>query len=272
MSYFSALQEIDKISHFRIYTPDIQTNTFLYSSLMQTGANVIEIISDPSNLLEHSKAIKKRVIESNKKDYGELSSTINKIFSKYTKKAEKSNKKLVSTLENAQVFIVDLLFSARRGSDFLFAGELPNIKPFKSFLQPDLYCPLQNILSLVTTQGLFVSSPISSILKSEVTKFDSIINSDIYLEYSKSHKLLEIYSLKKIADSIKLNTEKLIAANPTLLSIYNNLTSLIPLSKLVDPKFGELAQTANSVLTKLSDSNNRQNIVIYMYRDIMLVG
>ncbi len=65
-----------------------------------------------------------------------------------------------------------------------------------------------------------------------------------------------------------MNSEKLVAANPTLLSIYNNLTSLIPLSELINPNLGKIAEVANSVFTKSSDS--RQNIIIYMYRDMLL--
>jgi hypothetical protein len=268
MGYFTAFQRIDEISDFKIYAPDIRFNTFLYSSLMQTGANLIEIIDDPSKLLKKSKTINERVLQSNKESYRKVSKSIYALFSKYAKDIPKSNKKLLDTLKNTEMLIVDLLYSVERGSDLIFTGKIPDLTPYKSSLQPDIYYPLTTLLSTITTHDLFVPSPIAFISKSEINKFDAIIKSDIFLEYSEKHKLLSSYNFNKIADPIKVGAEKLVASNPQLLGIYNNLTSLIPLSKLISPQLGEIAEISNNVLANISGKNT--NLVIYMYRDITL--
>ncbi len=268
MGYFSAFQRIDEVSTFRIYTPDIRFNTFLYSSLIQTGANVIEIIDDPSKLLGKSRTINQRVLPSNKENYGKISKSIYGIFSKYSKNIPKNNKKLLNTLKNTEMLITDLLYSVEQGSDLIYIGEIPNIIQFKSSIHPDIYYPLTTLLSSITTHNVFIPSPISSIPKSEVNRFDEIIKSDIFLEYSEKQKLLSKYSFNKVVESIKIGAEKLIASNPNILGIYNNLTSLIPLSKLINPQLGEIAEITSNVMANISGEN--KNVVIYMYKDITL--
>ena len=267
MGYLSAFNAIDNIHHFKIYTPDIQFNTFFYSSLIQTGANFIEVISDPKKMLSRSETIKDRVLISNKDEYGKVSSRIDKIFSKYT---NKKNKKLNKELDYAKLLITDLIYGARKGLDIIYTGKLPNLTKYSKILSPDLYYPLNTLINGIVSNNLFIASPISLIAKSDIKKFDAIINSDIYLNYSNAHTKLSFDQLKNAAVSIKETSEKLIASNSLSLSIYNNLTSIIPFSKLINPELGEIAQAANSMLTSISDANNRKNITIYMYKDVAL--
>jgi hypothetical protein len=266
MGYFSAFQKIDTISTFRIYAPDIRFNTFLYSSLIQTGADLIEVIDDPHKLFGESRTINQRVLESDKNSYLKLSETIHIFFNKYIKRITK-NKILSSSLMNAEMLTTDLLYSVGRGSDFIFSGEIPDLLPYKALLQPEFYYPLQNLLSCIGSHDLFIPSPISTISKLEVDKFNSLIKSDIYSEYSEKHKLLNGNSINLIANSIKISAEKLVASNPYTLGLYNNLTSFISISKLVNPKLGEIAGIVNDSLTNSSRNNN---VIIYRYKDITL--
>ncbi len=149
MGAFSVYKDIDQMPNFKVYTPDIQFNTFLYSSLIQTGANIIEIVDDYSNLLSHSKTIKERLVKAKNDDYIQISEKIGKIFSKYSDALHHKNKDLFRQLHITRVFIIDLLYSARNGSDFIFTDKLPNITPFKLIIQPDLYYPLENVLSAI---------------------------------------------------------------------------------------------------------------------------
>lgn len=265
--YFSVFQDIEKIDFIKAYAEDIQFNTCLYSSLIQTGANFIEVFEENSNLLNKSEYIKDRVIKINDQNYNEIKSRINKVFSIY-ESSSKGNKELEEELWNTKILLCDLLYCVHRNSDFIYTGKFPSLVRFKDSLPNDFYLPLITLLSSVESKDIFSPNPVSLISKDEVKKFDNIIQSDIYDNYVKSHANLRTKQGKSIKN-LKLQGEKLIASNPSLLSLYNNLALIVPITKLIKPELGEFTEVIKDISTS-TDTKNTKNIIIYKYRDIAL--
>lgn len=269
MGYFSAFQSIDQISLFKKYAPDIQFNTFFYTSLIQTGANLIEIIDDPTHFFSSSKTIEQRLLEADRENYKKICIRTENIFIKYAN-FYKNNKELKDTLHDLKMLIIDLIYCSRKGSDFIFVGDMPSLEKYENILPSELYFPIKNLLSFIENGSIFITSPIGIIPSSEVRKFDSIIKSDIYVDYAKSQQMLFNNNIDNVKENIRIASEKLIASKPLFLSIYNNITSLLPLTKLINSQVGEFANIAKDFLTKNTALDNRQNIVIYRYKDIAL--
>lgn len=267
--FFSALDNVGNLDFFKIYSPDIQFHTWFYTSLIQTGANFIELIDDPYNLFSNSEYIKKRVIKAKDIEYRQIHDRVRNIFEQYVVEQPK-NKKLKHAIMYPQMLIVDMLYSLNRGCDLIYAGEVPEVTTYARYLSPELSQPLEYLFSYIQTEKMFIPSPISLISKDKVKVFSTLVDSDIYIRYSHSQESLRAQKVKETLGNIKLGAEKLVSSNPTTLGLYNNATLLIPLTKLVFSKFGKLGDILYNTVENANKSKNRDNLIIHHYKDISL--
>lgn len=259
LGYFSAFQAASNVPLFKKYTPEMQFNTWFYTSLLQTGGKYIELLDDPMDIMGKSELIKERIIPANKGNYQKLSERVHKVIQKHTRQDILAKKK-PNTLE---LFLTDLLYSANSGSDLIYSGEIPNISKYQKIVSPELYGLINQLQDNITTTDIFTPSPIGFIKKTEIRKFNDIINSDIYAEYSISQELGISSNIQNLISNIKLKAERLVASNSTLLSLYNSPTSIVNIVNLINPRFGVFSE--NILERKKTFS---ENLTIYRYKNL----
>ncbi len=265
--FFSALNDVGNLDFFKTYSPDIQFHTWFYTSLIQTGANFIELVDGPSNLFSNSEYINKRVIKAKDIDYRQIHDRVRSIFEQHVVGQPKDKK---TKSEMLQWLIIDILYSLKSGCDLIYTEDVPEVTTYAKYLSPELSQPLEYLFSNIKTEKMFVPSPISLISKDKVKIFSSLVDSDIYIKYSQSQESLRTQKIKETLKNIKLGAEKLVASNPTTLGLYNNGASLIPLTKLVFSKFGKLGNILYDTIKNANKFRDRDNLIIHQYKDISL--
>ncbi len=269
IGFFSALNDVGNLDFFKTYSPDVQFHTWFYTSLIQTGANFIELIENPSNLFSNSEYIKKRIIRTKDVDYQQTHDRIKNIFQKYTVEHPK-DKETKNAMIYPQLLIVDMLYGLKRCCDIIHTGDVPQVKIYAKHFSPELSKPLEYLFSNIQIERMFIPSPISLISKDKVKIWSSLVDSDIYIKYSQSQERLRDQKGKETLNNIKLSAEKLISSNPAALGLYNNAASLIPLTELVSSKLGKLGGILYDTIEAANKSNNRDNLIIHHYKDISL--
>ncbi|MDH5532964.1 MAG: hypothetical protein OEX81_00875, partial [Candidatus Pacebacteria bacterium] len=209
VGYLSGLDSVSAI--FENNTPDFKFRTFIYTSLLQSGSNFIQIFDHKEGVFDNKSPefIQKRLLVSDAKKYFDIQSRVSDIFKKYTFGIN-DDKNIINDFNNAQLFFVDLIYSIKTGSDFIFTGYIPELSKYKEKLPLEFYQPIHNVLGSIKQDDIFVPNTIGIIDKPAVKKLNEIIESDIYLDYSESQNQLNTSFTKKIISNIKLSAEKVV--------------------------------------------------------------
>lgn len=267
VGFFTALRDVGKSNVFQTYTSDLSFPTWLYSSLIQTGASFLELADDPGNLFSASHTMQQRLIEAKAHVYEKICTQVSDLFSAYTPKS--SGEKLGNDLRQANVIVTSLLYALHSGSNLVLTMDVPNLDTYKGELSPEFYNPIRNVLQSIRNAEIYTAAPIGIIAREEIKKYESLIDSDIYSKYATAHKLLARGPNKQKLTALRVNSEKLIASNPGLLGIYNNLTYFLSLADifLMSTRLARLG----SLAIKAADfESSSKNIMIYKYKNVSL--
>lgn len=166
-------------------------------------------------------------------------------------------------------FLVDLMVAVKQKSSIVIAHPLPDITGLENHLPPEIYIPVRNLLSTIETNDLKLPLPKNFISSENIKRFQEIISSDLFSQYSLSHQALENRSTpKEKALSHVVAKGQSLLNNNDLLRAKRTAISLIPLSsKIIDVVFGKLpgtlAEFFGQQLSQLLKEDRR--IVIYRF-------
>lgn len=206
--------------------------SIFFSTMIQSGVEKFTIVGgqDYFDNIEpsiRSEFIANRIINS-PNDYVEFIKIFNKIKSIFEKNLEIENISQDNKFEifATEAFLTDLFYGMKKNLCIVSVtlDSYPNMNKLKSIISPELYYPLNNLLSSFENQNLNSPIPTKSILHQNIRDYENIITSDIFQEYVDSHKKLEQFEYSK-PEAVK---QIAIKAN----SLKNKFSNLISLKHL----------------------------------------
>lgn len=253
--------------------PELDLQFIVYSSLIQSGAERIQLNQDYVHKVSGSPPPLKRTLPFPLIEYFNLFNKVQYPFKSLLPKNYDKDERY-SEVGCLEYFITDLLFALRYSAAPVTVLPLPSIIKLQEILPTELFISIKSLLSSVDSSTRDVQLPIATISETNVRRFEEVIESDLFDKYISSHKNLEILSVsesKAINETIDTGNE-LLRKNTDLLRTNNAKISLLPITeKFFKYNFSQLLEYTSKSWAKVATNNFNKNrrIVVYQLNPIL---
>jgi hypothetical protein len=237
----------------------------LLASLVQSGANRIELGSKLDSDKHLPPFLSRRITYGSSRDWGELLT--------YVLSLMPDSPATVSFNEHLNMtflpfFLVALLRAAQRRTNMVCITVLPDAEICGRLLPTQLAIPINTLLSNIRSHSAHLPLPRSTITVSDVGRFREIMTSQSYREYEDDHGKLDYraHRTDTAFRRIERTAKALCDRFPHFLTLKDSMVSLLPItSRLIDATFGKLPGTLATISTRLLGGylRNERRIVIY---------
>ena len=263
--------------------PEMDFRNIFFSTMIQCGVEEFVMISsnpkrDTPNF--DSDFLSSRIIFDRKlsTQYFKIFDKINPLFIGHheNEKLEKADR---NEAHSARSFITDLLFGMKTnlGSVNITLYPYPDLMRLNTFLEPELYYPIKNLMSLIEKDNLKLPLPTKSILHKDILKYEEIIESSLFSKYVLAHQNFERNSLpkyraltqiRKDAKNLQNRFSKYINLKEILI---NSLNVIPPSVELFGGKiYGSVAEKLLKIMEPIFKDNisNNRRFINYQFTPI----
>ncbi|EDJ9369275.1 hypothetical protein GFM96_09560 [Salmonella enterica] len=250
---------------------DNYNDKLIFTAMVQAGVKKIRLVGGEHYTIVNSGFMKGRYLAFSFEEYF-------KIF----KEVEDTIKDNVIVDENDDVsnkiwnltwFLSELIFALRTKSSMVSVLPFPKVNDYIGLFRPQLISSIGILFEKINVVNLKLPVPQKEILSSDIKKFNEVLNSDLYGNYSLAHEELEFsYSddLKIIAN---IENKAFLLRNyfENYIDIKKLSMSIIPITvKVIDDVCGKIpGALANTLGNALSQSlSDTRRITIYDYGDV----
>ena len=267
------LSEILNLDLIIDFLSPVNFQPIIYGSLFQAGAEQFMLISRTDK--ENSKLdfIESRINYISDEPFHRTYKLIDETFAAYFPEDYEKNKEFSEVIK-LKGFLGDLLISMDQRISFVETFKLPDMDKLKVVMPLELFIPIQNLFSTFNYVNAELPIPEVSTLVKHTKKFEKLLESDIFVQYAKSHRNLEERSITpRTAISIAVQRgHEIMLQNLGLLKLKKLSLAILPVSaKVVDTVFGKIpGALADFFATQIESLyKDDKRIVIYHLSDMV---
>lgn len=249
--------------------PNIDFESLFYSSMIQSGVEQFEVILVQCYPIRKSEFLDKRISFIPKKIYLKQCEIVDKAFENYLPEDDETDEKYLPVWQ-LKSFLSDLFLSIRRKVSMVCFTPIPDLTKVEKLIPAELFYPIQHLIAAFDCENVKLPLPQKTIKTSDVKRFQDIISSDLFSQYTSAHGELEDSKLtkKKAILNITKVGQALFQKNRALLYLKDLTISLLPITpKVIDTVFGKLpgilAEYSGKILNNLLKDERR--IVLYLF-------
>ncbi len=236
-----------------------------YSTVFQSGLNQFLIYSSLKDMIKTSSFFRDRITYIPSDKYSAVSRKICAAFDQHVPVQHKNT--ISPPVSGLQYFLTDIIVASNLKTSHLPVSKRFNIPEYEKILPTQLYVPIRNLFSSFEYLKVPLPAPRTIVKGDDITRFQQIINSGLFLKYSTAQKELENQPrIKKAIDNVALQARKLFERNAALLALKEVTLAVLP---TIDAKLSLAPGTLADIIASLVSLKDRPNIVIYDCSEIL---
>jgi hypothetical protein len=241
-----------------------------YATAFQAGIDEFLVHELKDHQYPTSEFIAQRTTYLTKKDSDDNWVSVRNLFNEHLPEDWYKNEEY-SEVWRLQSFLCELIDSMSLGSSLLLPSGIPDFAEAESLLPSELGVPVSTLLSSLTDVQTTGPVPQKVMSSENIHRFNEIITSDMFLEYSKAQTELDCvdYPIDKALPEIANKGRALFAKNKNVLALKKSSAGILQITpKLIDAAFGKLPGAISEVAANLGLNlmESRRRIVIYDFR------
>lgn len=263
----NALNDVVNLPPILEHFPKMDVENLFFSCMIQSGVEEFEISQDCP--VKESKFLSERISFTPQKAYIKSHEIIRKIFTHHLPDNYERDE-TYSIIWRLESFLSDLFLSLERRTSMVCILPIPDLARADRLIPPELFYSFQNLLNAFDSENATLPLPRSSISSKNVKIFQGIIASDLFSQYTLTHKELDHNKLpekKAILDITKAG-RALFRNYKRPLYLKNLTISLLPVTaKMIDIIFGRLPGILSEYAVNRLNNwlKNDRRIVLYHF-------
>lgn len=258
------------------YIPSpVNVDAIVYGTMIQCGVEKFETQEYIESLVE-SKFLRARFSYFPENKYVKSRQIVSDIFSRFPPHRPQSETDIakLTNVEILKEFIIDLITSIEYQSSCITLLPIPEIKELEGQLPPELFYPIKTLINSFEPLAPSLPCPRLSVRSMDVNRFQQLISSDLFSNYSSQHGILEKSSISKdyALTNVVESGSNIVKKNIDFLQLRELIISILPVtSSLIDTVFGKLPGALADHFANLLTSfiKNEKRIIVYQLDSIM---